>query len=606
MKKTLLTLITGLAIYSGANAQIVNAYSFSQSAGTFTPITGGTVLGDELVDEELYLDPSAPLGDTPYWGTTGPGFPIGFDFTYNGIVFDRIGISTNGWISFGQSALTPSVDMESNSYYDLPLSQSSLATPDILRNRIGALAMDMLGQTGSELRIETIGTAPNQVCVIQWQNFGAYDWNIWDATGSYTFQLRLDEATNSIEVVYGTSSNGTNTAPAQVGLSGTTENDFNLRNVSTDWAASTLGTVNTDTCHLTGTVVPASGQTYTWTVPAVCSGTPVAGTASAPDSVCSGVDFALTLTGYSSGVSGLSFQWQWSATENGTYADVTGATTPTYNASQTAVTYYRCVVTCSNGGATAIADSIMVGLKNYTNCYCIPAATDCTDGDIITNITFGALNHTTACSTNGYSYNDTLVPSYNIGSTHLFSVTVGDGSTENVSVWIDYNRNGVFENSEYKFVGSGSDETIADSTITIPNTALAGQTRMRVRTRFLYELVDSMACYDAFTYGETEDYLINLVDTMTTGIVTSAALNNMAVYPNPTAGAFTIAVNNADFAQIAINVMDMQGKVVYSATDKNVGTNYNKQINLDGIAKGIYYVKMTTEKGFKVHKLVIQ
>lgn len=601
MKKILLTLIAGTAIYTCANAQIVNAYSFSQSTGTYTPITGGTVLGDDSVDEELYLDPAYPMGDAPYWGTTGPGFPIGFNFTYNGLVFDRIGISTNGWVSLGQSALNPSVDMESYDYYDLPLSQNSLADPDILRNRIGALATDLAGQTGSEIRIETIGTTPNQVCVIQWSGYARYG----ETGESYNFQIRLNETTNSVEVVYGSMTNSAEPGNAQVGLSGTTENDFNLRNVSTDWATSTLGTVNTDTCHLSGTVVPASGQTYTWTVPAVCSGTPTAGIASAPDSVCSGVDFALTLTGYSSGVSGITFQWQWSATENGTYADVTGATTPTYNASQTAVTYYRCVVTCSNGGATAVADSIMVGLKHYTNCYCIPAPSDCTDGDVITNITFGALNHTSACSTDGYSYNDTLVPSYNIGSTHLFSVTVGDGSTENVSVWIDYNRNGVFESSEYKFVGSGSDETIADSTITIPNTALAGQTRMRVRVRFYGVLADSMACYDDFIYGETEDYLINLVDTMTTGIATSATLNTMAVYPNPTAGTFTIAVNKADFTQIAISVMDIQGKVVYSATDNNVGTNYNKQINLDGVAKGLYYVKISTENGTKVHKLIV-
>lgn len=605
MKKILLTLITGITFYNCANAQLVNAYGFSQSSGTYTPITGGLVLGDTAIDDQVFLDPAALAGNSTFSGTTGVGFPIGFNFTYNGIIFDRLAINTNGWISLGQSSLTPAVNINSSSGFELPLSKTSTATPALLRNRIGGLAMDLRGQNGSELRIETLGTAPNRVCVVQWKNFKKYG-----QTSNYNFQIRLNETTNSVVVVYGafTSNSVSSFKKTQVGLSGTTVSDFNLRHVSNNWAASTAATVNTDTCHLVGTVLPASGQTYTWTVPSACSGTPVAGTAAASvDSVCAGISFDLTLTGYTPGVSGLSFQWQSSSSMTGTFANITSATSATYAAIQTATTYYKCIVTCANGGATATSNTVAVLAKAPTNCYCTLSSTSCTLDDVITNVTIGSLNNTSTCGTAGYSYTASPVPSYNIGETYPVSVTVGDGGTEHVSIWVDYNRNGMFEASEYKYIGSGDDTTIV-STLSIPATALEGQTRMRVRVRFNTALADSMACYSGFSYGETEDYLVNLVDT-TSGVgihEVATVLNNIVVFPNPTNGTFTIAVPNADFNQLTINVIDIQGKVVYAATDKNVNTNYSRQISLDGIAKGLYYVKLITENGMKVQKLVVQ
>lgn len=50
-------------------------------------------------------DAEYQLSGTPVL-KTGPGYPIGFNFTYNGVVFDRVGISGQGWIGFGSSANT--------------------------------------------------------------------------------------------------------------------------------------------------------------------------------------------------------------------------------------------------------------------------------------------------------------------------------------------------------------------------------------------------------------------------------------------------------------------------------------------------------------------
>ena len=92
-----------------------------------------------------------------------------------------------------------------------------------------------------------------------------------------------------------------------------------------------------------------------------CSGTPVAGTAASnPTNLCSAGSVALSLTGYSTGVSGITFQWQ-SSPNNSTWINISGATTANYTvASVSAMIYFRCVVTCSNGGAFANSNSVQV------------------------------------------------------------------------------------------------------------------------------------------------------------------------------------------------------------------------------------------------------
>ena len=164
---TVLVLLIATTSYSQ-----VSLYTFSQTSGAYTPIAGGTLLGNTTSDDQRFVDPATPLG---VFTNTGPGFPIGFTFSYNGTNFDRLAINNNGWISLGQSTLTPSVDINSTSAYT-PLSSTAANTPAALRNRIAGMGRDLQAQAGASLRLETIGTAPNRQCVVQfagYKRFGA-------------------------------------------------------------------------------------------------------------------------------------------------------------------------------------------------------------------------------------------------------------------------------------------------------------------------------------------------------------------------------------------------------------------------------------------------
>ena len=369
MKKILLTLFSTFALLNYASAQ-VSIYTFAQSSGTYTPFTGGTSVISDTADDNVF-----------------GALPIGFSFNYNNTAYTSFGLSVNGWICMGATPTgtnyTPISSGTTNNIIsalakDLELGYTTSGSYTIGSNIItmgagtttGFVVGDSLirhdgfsvgtmitavgattitvsnnataaGTAGTftvsgNIRYQTTGTSPNRICTVQWTRARRFNNS---STGGkinfFNFQIQLFETTNVVKIVYGPFQTNTTTSVYQVGLRGSATTDFNNRKTSTDWSATAAGTLNTDTCSLRTTIKPASGQTYTWTPPSACTGTPTAGTASAPAGACSGIAFNLTLAGYTNTTSGITFQWQSSTTSGGTYANITGGTTPVFSTTQT-------------------------------------------------------------------------------------------------------------------------------------------------------------------------------------------------------------------------------------------------------------------------------
>lgn len=216
----------------------VNDYSFTQTAGTYAELTGTTVSLFSNVDNSV----SAATN-------------IGFSFVYNGTTFTQFRASSNGFISLGATA--PSTT-----------SYTPISTPVI--NTIAAAAIN--GYTVGSCITATQGSSPNLVRVIQYTQYRTVS-----STGTnalLTFQIRLYETTNVVEIIYGAS-----TLPGlftsydlQVGLRGTTAGTDYSNRAGANWAASTAGGTNSATMSFSnnwifGSSSPASGQTYKWTPP---------------------------------------------------------------------------------------------------------------------------------------------------------------------------------------------------------------------------------------------------------------------------------------------------------------------------------------------------
>ncbi|MBK9194402.1 MAG: hypothetical protein IPO17_05305 [Flavobacteriales bacterium] len=111
--------------------------------------------------------------------------------------------------------------------------------------------------------------------MVQWTNYERASGTVGANGDIINFQIRLNETTNVIDVIWGSSVFGTtvvSTVYAQVGLGGQAAADFNNRTTTTDWNNTVAGTLNTNTCAmansvLTGVINPANGFTMTWTGP---------------------------------------------------------------------------------------------------------------------------------------------------------------------------------------------------------------------------------------------------------------------------------------------------------------------------------------------------
>ncbi|HEX5001215.1 MAG TPA: GEVED domain-containing protein, partial [Bacteroidia bacterium] len=254
---------------------------------------------------------------------------------------------------------------------------------------------------------------------------------------------------------------------------------------------------------------------------AACAGTPNPGNTNTSDAtICQGNSATLTLANSTPGT-GVSYQWQSSPNSTGPWTNF-GTNSASQSVSPSVATWYHCLVTCSGGG-TGTSNPVQVGMNNFLDCYCSSGATSTYDEEIF-NVTFGSLNNTSTCSTlapgpgsvqNMYSnyVGFTTVPNVSQYDVVPFSVTrstCNGNYTNRVAIYIDYNRNGLLTDpgelvyTSPSAVGGG----VSSGTIIIPGTASVGQTLMRVVHS---ETSGVPAPCGTFSWGETEDYLINIL-----------------------------------------------------------------------------------------------
>ena len=145
--------------------------------------------------------------------------------------------------------------------------------------------------------------------------------------------------------------------------------------------------------------------------------------------------------------------------------------------------------------------------------YCVPTyIAGTSDGDYISLVQLGSINNATGASASPYyTYYSGLSTDLNAGSEYTITLSAGSYfCCNNISVWIDYDYNGVFDASEklgnVLLPGAPVNGSI---TFTVPASALPGTTRMRVRE--VYSTSDFDPCAEYY-YGETEDYNVNILN----------------------------------------------------------------------------------------------
>lgn len=361
---------------------------------------------------------------------------------------------------------------------------------------------------------------------------------------------------------------------------------------------------------------PAYSETEDYTINVVagtpCDGTPeISAATSTETSVCGTATF--TVSASVSGTSiGFSYQLQSSIDGGTTWNDLgTAQPTGTFEVTGQAVaTSYRVVVTCVASTETATSDVIAVGQNPFSECYCTPGdenPLNCEDGDIITNMTFGAVNNDSTCGTNGYTnYAETFEPiELAAGETYPISVTVGpsgDGwEFESVGVWIDYNQDGLFTEDEFTDVGTGLDETLTNN-IVIPDTALDGITSMRVITSATTdEAFDfTYACSPLNpdnNFGEVEDYRVNITNDLSAG---DFGKGIVGIFPNPAQDVLNIQVKDG----VRLNSVEVYNIAGQKVMHQDFDGATESSINVQALSAGVYVVKLATDNGTSSQRLI--
>jgi len=207
--------------------------------------------------------------------------------------------------------------------------------------------------------------------------------------------------------------------------------------------------------------------------------------------------------------------------------------------SLTESTQYEVQIATICGGVTG-AFSTPVPFTTPAISYCTAASTSNSDG-YISNVTANATNSYIMSNNSAgafYTYygNDPtkLITFVRNSTNNTVSVTkafVGSFQYSfGTGVWIDFNRNGIFETNE-RVLDSPSNTTspVVSAGFTIPATAYNGTlpTRMRVVMR---ESAAATAC-GGFTWGEVEDYDVKFVDLQpcTTAPPTNISVSNVTI-----------------------------------------------------------------------------
>lgn len=79
---------------------------------------------------------------------------------------------------------------------------------------------------------------------------------------------------------------------------------------------------------------------------------------------------------------------------------------------------------------------------------------------------------------------------------------------------------------------------------------------------------------------------------------------NIAIYPNPSNGIFTISGNKVDDA-VRISIYNSNGKLIYQSADEYIN-NFDEQIDISGFSKGIYFVKLQSATSMEMKKILLQ
>ena len=293
---------------------------------------------------------------------------------------------------------------------------------------------------------------------------------------------------------------------------------------------------------------------------------------------------------------GLPTSWAWTvAPATGwAYAAGTSATSQNPQITFNTVGQYTITLTATNalGSDSEIKNNYIVVAASTGPCTGSSATCD----EFINNVNLNTINNTSTCSTGGYANYTTTTTTLAKGSSYSLTVIPGTPGQANsaynddeIAAWIDFNNNNSFndpgEQVGYVLVAAGWSNVF---NFTVPTSATLGNVRMRVRIS--YSPDGAIAPCGQSTYGEVEDYTVNI--TASSGL-TENPLDAVSVYPNPTENELFVDMQNIETDVTRIEILDLSGKVL-QVVPANQGSIM--KMNTSNLAQGMYQIRILSDE----------
>ncbi len=256
-------------------------------------------------------------------------------------------------------------------------------------------------------------------------------------------------------------------------------------------------------------------------------------------------------------------------------------------------TYYYKVVAKSDRGVTTCGS-----VQKFTTAvatidfYCAPTANcDLFGNAYIRSVNFNALSNTTTCSGQSafmlYPASGPVTTTVTKGSSYALRIETSLACNLGyLGAWIDYNRNGSFADAGEFIAIADQDPFTSCATrtvsISIPNTAVTGATRMRIRLDSGNPVLAGESC-ENYAVGETEDYILTVAApaacsslaatyTKTDNVAATGASGSITV--TPSGGTLPYAISWSGGALSGFNPTGLPAGIYYATITDGAGCSY--------------------------------
>jgi hypothetical protein len=358
-----------------------------------------------------------------------------------------------------------------------------------------------------------------------------------------------------------------------------------------------------------------------------CLGVPNTGVVWLSDSLaCPGYAITALDTAHEHELYNLSWVWQYSPDSNA-WANIAGsAGRDTVTQTVTGQTYFRLQMVCLETFDTAYSNAPKVAINPPYACYCLSMAVggvmDTSDigGVTLHDMTIynsgpHLLNPNAYRSHTDYTRTDTL--DLFVDSTYYISVyhTMNSAFHHDAKITLFMDLNNDFMYTRYPveeliWTGySSANNFVVTDSIRIPSYAMPNVlTGMRlILNNDIGPNTPSDSACGVYTSGETEDYIVRFHVPVSVGVHPLDNVTRLSIYPNPTDGKFTVWFEAKKAVEHAtITVTNLTGQKILEREFNKPGKQFLKEIDLNGVARGVYLVELRADNEKQMQKLIVK